>query len=220
MQWRKEKMSRRKKRNEEENVYPELLQAANASLEASVALPLPRPRGRPKKKTSVAAPAAAPAAASPPFVLEEEDGDVLPPDRVTRQCLLGMDTTNLNSRMDPDESTMLERAIEMSRVEFIEACEREAVMQAERTARAELRRSLAIPLSRLRMWRDTPSINADEFLFLNHILDVLRYRTRSEEEEHLIEPPPLAANHTDAFKVFIVSLQKSRLYQPLVSFFI
>jgi hypothetical protein len=122
--------------------------------------------------------------------------------------------------MDPDESTMLERAIEMSRVEFIEACEREAVMQAERTARAELRRSLAIPLSRLRMWRDTPSINADEFLFLNHILDVLRYRTRSEEEEHLIEPPPIAANHITAFQTFVTSLQKSRLYQPLVSFFI
>jgi len=180
---------------------------------------------------------AAPAAPAPPAVptiiapaasaLEAEedgdgdgDGDVRPPDGVTRQCLLGTDITNLNSRMDPDESTMLERAIEMSRVEFIEACEREAVMQAERTVRAELRRSLAIPLSRLRMWRDTPSINADEFLFLNHILDVLRYRTRSEEEEHLIEPPPIAANHTTAFQTFVTSLQKSRLYQPLVSFFI
>jgi hypothetical protein len=210
-------MSRRKKRTEGENVYPELLQAANASLEASVdVIALPRPRGRPKKKTSVVA-----AAAPPPIVVVEEDkDDVRPPDRVTRQCLLGTDITNRNPSETMDVDEMLERAIEMSRAEFIAACEREAAEKADQAERAELRRSLAIPLSRLRMWRDTPSIDATEFLFLNHILDVLRYRTRSEEEEHLLEPPPLATTHTAAFQTFVVSLQKSRLYQPLVSIFI
>lgn len=177
------------------NLYPDLMDAADASLNNVLTPPQPRPRGRPRKVQ-----------AAPPRT--EGQAEIRRPDQVRCEQLIHAAWT--------DEDRMMEEAIALSRAEFAAAEQRETILREER---ANLRHSLAYPISRLHMWHSAPSTPSHERILLTHILDVLRYRTRTQEEEHILSPPLLADQHRPAFDKFILSLHKSRLYQPIAALF-
>ena len=208
---------RRNTNTDNTNLYPDLLDAANASLNnVLIPPPAPRPRGRPRKNPVVAAPAPSAPSAPPPMMMEEDE--IRRPDHVRREQLIHHHGSTNTTTLDP-EDRMLEEAMALSRAEFAAERQREVVMQREREERAALRHALAIPVSRLGMWQRSSSTPPQERLFLTHILDTLHYRTRTEEEEHLLSPPPLAEQHQQDFDSFILSLHKSKLYQPIAALF-
>ena len=114
-----------------------------------------------------------------------------------------------------DDHRILQEAMEASRREFHEHTQR---LEADRIRRNTLRRELAIPISRLTLWRRSSSVLSDEMLFLDYILDRCRYATRLvEEEDILLEPPPISSSISQNYDIFIQKLSESRLYKDLIA---
>jgi hypothetical protein len=121
----------------------------------------------------------------------------------------------LNHHQHDDDHRMLQEAMEASRREFHEHTQR---LEADRIRRSTLRRELAIPISRLTLWRRSSSVLSDEMLFLDYILDRCRYATRLvEEEDVLLEPPPISSSISQNYDIFIQKLSESRLYKDLIA---
>ena len=228
------------------NLYPDLLAAADESIQSSTTL-LDTSRSRKTTTTrkstrstrsataSASATAGATAGASvtasagasvtasatdnaSASVISEDmmkdDGDgVRKPDPVQTSRLI--ESTNSFASFD-DDHRLLQEAMEASRLEFEEHRMR---LEAERTRRLEYRQQFAIVIARLSLWHRSSSATSqnDDTLFLNYILDQIRYATRSvEEEDMLLEPPPISSFLQQDYEIFINKLSESRLYKDVV----
>lgn len=178
------------KQQSSNNIYPELLAAADASLQT----PSSRKRPTVSRQRLMGA--------------VEDEIRVADPSRNER---LLMPTNMVPREEDDEEERLMRMAIETSRREYME---QERHREEEERRREMLRARLAIPRARLLMWRQGCRA-AEEGMFLDHILAQMDHAMTAAVPPPSGLPPRLQ----DPFQAFLSYLASSRLYADIPSLF-
>lgn len=102
----------------------------------------------------------------------------------------------------------LEHALSLSRKEYFELIEKQ---EREEKERRQLAQTLAVPLSRLRLWRQHASPHSHDAIFLDYIIDTLQKRLGGHDP-----PPPLQPELHHDFSLFLDSMETSSIFHIIV----
>jgi len=135
-------------------------------------------------------------------MIDEEQETERAPDQIVADRIL---SPNVSFESLDDD---LEYALSLSRKEYFEYIEKQ---ERDEKERQRLAQQLAVPLSRLRLWRQHVSPHSHDAVFLDYIMDTLQKRLGGHDP-----PPSLDTELHHDFSLFLGSMETSSVFHIIV----